>query len=114
MDILTPQTEPQATEEIQSTEGLISGQTLMEYELKNYFELPHHQSDDSVTYIKHYLTERGINQRADILNFLRSIETRLGVSDTSSRRPYKVYEYLKVNSQIEGLMKTKSALENGI
>ena len=85
------------------------------YEITNYFGIGENEYDvakDEVSVIvDHAISETKSNQAEDILRFLKSIETKLGISPLTDKRYKHVYRYVRLTAKRSALDKAISAIE---
>lgn len=108
MDTIQPQQSIERTPDVQPTGSITLGEDVNLLSLKGF--LPD-GDNDTLTYIYKYFEQRGAMSMAEILMNIKSIENKLGVATLTGSRAQAVYQYLKINADIESLTNQKQQLE---
>lgn len=69
------------------------------------------EEDSALEYIYRFFEEAGVESMAEMLLNIKEIEMRLGVAQLGESRVIKLRNYLKLDGQIQELIKMKKSLE---
>ena len=69
------------------------------------------EEDSALEYIYKFFSDTGIDSMAEVLLNIKNIENKLGISNLGESRIIRLRNYLKIDSQINELLKTKQAYE---
>jgi len=116
MDVITPQPQAEVREPETQPEGSVNAgaqETPLPpdtfYKLKEHFGLHYSDSgaDDKLSFLVQRFKSAGARSFGDIMLSLKNVELQLGTTNLQS-----VYNYLRLDDDIEELLKLKASMTN--